>query len=96
MWQSIGDLVPKSIKKAGIEKSVSDTMVCQEFDRIAKHILGEQAKKCRAVYVKDRVLWIAVLSNSLSNELAMYEQDIMKALADKFGSSRVAGLRFMV
>jgi len=96
MWQPLGDLIPKSLKKAGIEKSVSDAMVCEEFDKLAKHILGEQAKKCRAVYVKDRVLWIAVLSSSVSNELKMYEQDILRALSDKFGKTRVLGLRFMV
>jgi len=96
MWQPLGDLIPKSLKKAGIEKSVSDAMVCDEFDKLAKHILGEAASKCRAVYVKDRVLWIAVLSSSVSNELKLYEQDVLRALSDKFGKTRVVGLRFMV
>ena len=96
MWESLGSLIPKSIQKAGIEKSVSDAMVCEEFSKIAGHILGKASNKCRAVYVKDRVLWIAVLSSSVSNELKIYEQDILRSFTDTFGPKRVVGLRFMV
>jgi hypothetical protein len=96
MWLPLSKLLPLSIKKAGIEKPVSDALVCQAFDRIAKSILGEHGEHCHAVYIKDRIIWIAVLSNSISNELKLYEQDILKALADAFGKSRVTSLRFMI
>ncbi|MBI2051098.1 MAG: DUF721 domain-containing protein [Parcubacteria group bacterium] len=96
MWEPVGNLVPKSLRKAGISRAVSDALVCEEFDAIAKHVLGEAASKCRAVYVKDRCLWVAVLSNSVSNELKMCEQDIIAALKERFGSGRVSELRFMV
>ncbi|OJI07122.1 hypothetical protein BK004_01735 [bacterium CG10_46_32] len=96
MWESIGSLVPKSVQKAGISKSISDAMVCEEFDKIAAHILGAAASKCRAVYLKDHTLWVAVLSNSVSSELKMYEQDILKALVERFGENHVSSLRFMI
>jgi|TARA_B100001971_G_C18216808_1_gene554429 hypothetical protein len=96
MWESLGNLIPKSIKKAGIQKSVSDAMVCEEFNNIAKNILGEASEHCHAVYIKEGCLWIAVLSNSVSNELKIYEQDILKAFEDRFGKDRVASLRFMI
>lgn len=95
MWEPLSSLISKSVHKAGIASSVSDAMVCEEFDTIAEHILGPLASKCRAVYVKDRTLWVAVLSNSVSNELKLYEQDILRALADAFGPRRVVELRFM-
>ena len=95
MWQPLGNLIPDSIKKAGIGKQISDAMVCEEFNSLAKHILGTAAEHCRAVYIKDRCLWIAVLSSVVSNELKLYEADIMKGLANKFGAERVTGLRFM-
>lgn len=95
MWQPLGNLIPDSIKKAGIGKQISDAMVCDEFNQIAKHILGQAAEHCRAVYIKDRCLWVAVLSSVVSNELKLYEGDILKGLADKFGRERVVGLRFM-
>ena len=95
MWQPLSNLIPQSIKKAGIAKSVDDAMVCDEFNQIAKHILGPAAEHCRAVYIKDRCLWVAVLSSVVSNELKLYEGDILKGLSDKFGSQRVVGLRFM-
>jgi hypothetical protein len=96
MWESLGDLIPKSVKKAGIEKNITDAMICDEFAKIAHHILGDSARKCRAVYVKDRTLWVAVLSNTVSNELKMYEQDVLNALSDKFGKGHIEQLRFMV
>jgi len=96
MWEPVGNLVPKSLHKAGISRAVSDALVCEEFDAIAKHILGGLASKCRAVYIKDRCLWVAVLSNSVSNELKMCEQDVLAALKERFGQNRVSGLRFMV
>lgn len=95
MWQSISALIPQVIKKAGIGKQISDAMVCAEFDKVAAHILGDSAEHCRAVYLKDRTLWVAVLSSAVSNELRLYESDILKALDEKCGPGRVTGLRFM-
>lgn len=95
MWQSLGSIIPHQIKKAGIARQISDALVCEEFDKIARSIFGDAAEHCRAVYVKDTVLWVAVLSSSLSNELKIYEQDILRALEDKFGKNRIAQLRFM-
>ncbi|MDP3995063.1 MAG: DUF721 domain-containing protein [bacterium] len=96
MWEPIGNLVPKSVHKAGITGAVNDALVCEEFDSMTTHILGEAAAKCRAVYIKDTTLWVAVLSNAVSNELKMYEQDIIRALKERFGSGRISGLRFMI
>lgn len=95
MWQPLGNLISDSIKKSGIGKQVSDALICEEFQKIAYHILGEAAEHCQAIYLKDRCLAIAVLSKSVSNELKLYEADILKALADKFGEGRVEGLRFL-
>ncbi|MBI4122498.1 MAG: DUF721 domain-containing protein [Parcubacteria group bacterium] len=96
MWQPLSSLIPKAIQKAGIEKSVSDAMVCEEFDRIARRLLGGAAEHCHAVYLKNRTLWVAVLSNAVSNELKLSERDILKALAEEFGADKVVGVRFMM
>ncbi|MBU2575738.1 DUF721 domain-containing protein [Patescibacteria group bacterium] len=96
MWEPLGNLIPKIIKKAGIAQQISDALICEEFDKIARNILGQASKHCRAIYVKDHVLWVASLSGSASNELKMREQDILRALADKFGADKVVQLRFIV
>lgn len=96
MWEPVSRLIPKSVHKAGIARAVSDALVCEEFDTIARHILGEAASKCRAIYVKDRCLWVAVLSNAVSNELKLYEQDILRVFRERFGAGRITELRFMV
>ena len=95
MWQSLGDLIPQHLKKAGIEKSVADALVCEEFQKIATHILGPASEHCQAIYLKDRCLAIAVLSKAVSNELKLYEADVLKALAERFGPGRVVEMRFL-
>ncbi|MDP1709411.1 MAG: DUF721 domain-containing protein [Candidatus Komeilibacteria bacterium] len=95
MWQSLGDLIPQSLKKSGIHKAIDEAMLLEEFNQIAKHILDNGPEQCRAVYIKDHYLWIAVLSKAAANELKFSETDILKALADKFGEGRVLGLRFI-
>jgi predicted nucleic acid-binding Zn ribbon protein len=96
MWLPLKNLISPSLKKAGIAKSVSDAMVCEEFNKIAAHILGNEAEHCRAVYLKEGNLTVAVLSGSAANELKLYEHDILRALAERFGERKVAGLRFMM
>ena len=95
MWKSLGDIIPSNLQKAGIKKSISDAMICEEFSTVATHILGPAAEKCHAVYIKDHILWIAVLSDAVSNELKLYEQDILKALSESFGEHTVTQLRFL-
>lgn len=95
MWQSLGDLLPQSLKKSGLHKAIDEAMLLQEFNEVAKHVLGGQSEQCRAVYIKDRYLWVAVLTKAAANELKFSETDILKALADKCGEGRVLGLRFL-
>lgn len=96
MWQPLSRLIPQSLKKAGVAKQVSDAMVCEEFNKIATHILGGESEHCRAAYLKDNNLTVAVLSGSAANELKLYEADILRALAERFGEGKVVGLRFMM
>jgi predicted nucleic acid-binding Zn ribbon protein len=95
MWQPLGNLISDSIKKSGIGKQISDALICEEFQKIVVHILGPAAEHCHAVYIKDRTLWVAVLSSAVSNELKLYEADILKGLADKLGPEKVTGFRFI-
>ncbi len=96
MWDKVSNLIPNSIKKAGIAKQISDSLVCDEFNLIAKNILGETSSKCRAVYIKSGCLWVAVLSSSVSSELKIYEQDILKAMEERFGPGRVKEIKYMI
>ncbi len=95
MWQQLSGLISDSLKKSGIVKQVNDALICEEFNKIAAHILGEAAEHCRAVYIKDRCLWVAVLSSAVANELKLYEADVLKALAERFGQGRVEQMRFL-
>ncbi len=95
MWNAFGDLLPQNLQKAGIKQAITDAMICEEFQTVAQHILGTASEKCHAVYIKDRALWVAVLSSAVSNELKLYEQDILKALAESCGPHAVAQLKFL-
>jgi len=95
MWKGLSELLPQTLKRAGIEKSVSDAVVCDSFSDIAKNLIGESAEHCKALYIKDSILWVAVLSSSVSSELSIYEHDIIQALSDEFGSGKVVKVRYV-
>ena len=95
MWLPLSNLIPPALRKAGIAGQVNNSIVCEEFNKIAGAILGEMAQRAQAVYLKNRELHVAVLSSVVSSELKLYEQDILKALADKFGAGKVERIRFL-
>jgi hypothetical protein len=97
MIDSIKNLLGDSIKKAGISDQVEASVVCEEFDKIAVEILGDQVKdKLRALYVKNQTLTIAVMSSVMGQEIKLHEHEILEKLNQKTGQNKVERLRFLV
>jgi hypothetical protein len=94
---SIKNLLDDSIRKAGISDQVEASIVCEEFNKIALEILGEQVKgKLKALYVKNQTLTIAVMSSSIGQEIKLHEAAILEKLNQKTGPNKVERLRFLV
>lgn len=100
MWSSfssIKDVMNRSIKQKGLSSKVEATLILEEFDVIAKKIWDKEvAKDMKALYVKNRILNIAVLNSILAQEIKMREQLILTELKRKFGVNKVVSIRVVI
>jgi hypothetical protein len=97
MIDTIKNLLGGSIKNAGISDQVEAAVVCEDFNKIAVEILGENVKdKLKALYVKNKTLTIAVMSSALGQEIKLHEHEILEKLNQKTGKNKVERLRFLV
>lgn len=97
MVEQIGNLLSKSINKAGIGEQVKAAVVCDQFDQIVYDLLGNKIKeKARAMYVKNNTLTVAVMSSAVGQEIKLHEQEILEKLHQKAGGKSVERLRFLV
>jgi len=83
---SIASIIPKTIKKAGIENQIASTQVLDIFEKYKGVFLHPAlAIKVRAAYFQNNILNIASLSTEASRELASREFDIMAFINEKLG-----------
>jgi len=94
---SIKSLLSGSIQRSGAAPQIEASIVCEEFNKIALEILGQDVKdKVKALYIKNNTLSIAVMSSALGQEIKLHELEILQKLNQKTGQNKVERLRFLV
>ena len=97
MPEPIGNLLNKTINKAGIGEQVGAAVVCDAFNTIMKDVIGDKSEgRAKAMYVKNKTLSIAVMSSAMGQEIKLHEQEILEQLDKKVGRGKVERLRFLV
>ena len=95
MFVPIKDLLPKSIKNAGIEKQVEAAMIIEKFHQILQEMFGRKAVgRARAVYFKNGILTISSTSSVLIQEIYLKQKQIIKKINEKFGKIIVNNFKF--
>ena len=96
MFQPIGNLLGKSIKKSGASRQIEAAIVVEEATNILSKIIGkEAASRVRIMHLKDKALTIACLSSVLSQEIKLHQQELVNKLNKKFGREIVEKIRFL-
>ena len=96
MFKSIKDILPKSIKKAGIKDKVEDGLAISKFNRIVAEVLEIKIKnKLRPLYLKQGFLVVACLDNELVKKLRSKENEIISKINWELRKTVVRGLRFL-
>ncbi len=96
MFQPIGNLLGKSIKKSGASRQIEAAIVVEEATNILSKIIGkEAANRVRIMHLKDKALTIACLSSVLSQEIKLHQQELVNKLNKKFGREIVEKIRFL-
>lgn len=100
MWSSfssLSDVIKKNVEKKGFAKQVENTLILEEFNKIAEKIWDKEiAAEMKAVYIKNKILFVAVLNSILSQEIKMRENLILSELTRKFGKGKVNGVRSVI
>lgn len=96
-FQKLENLLPKSVKKAGIVNQVSAAIVCDKFIKVLNEVFDERVtKKVKPMYIKNKTLTIAVLNSVLAQEIKLHEPEILEKLNEKGKEKVVESLRFLV
>ncbi|HEX9664490.1 MAG TPA: DUF721 domain-containing protein [Patescibacteria group bacterium] len=91
----INKILKNSIKKSGLEPQIEASLVLEEAGQILYAIFGDKiVNQARPLYVKNKILTIAVLSSIVSQELKLRESEIIDKINKKFEKNLVARLRF--
>jgi len=97
MWHSFDSLksvLQRNIKQKGLAGKVENTLILEEFEKIAREIWGEViARDMKPIYVKQNILYIAVLNSTVGQEIMLRKKLIISELTRKFGTDKVTDLR---
>jgi len=96
-WQKLENLLPKSIKKAGVDSQVSAAVICDDFIKVLSEVFDERVtKKVKPMYIKNKTLTIAVMNSVLAQEIKLHEPEILKKMNVPGKEKIVERLRFLV
>lgn len=92
----LSDLLGKSVRRKGLSSQVEAAMILELFQQKAKMLFDESLlESMRPLYVKDRILTIAVLSPALAQEIRLNEPAILAYINEKAGRGAIEHLRFL-
>lgn len=95
-WSSINDIANSSLEKKGIKSQIQESLVLQKANELIRDFFGSEFQdKARAIYFKDSILTIAVLSDDLYNMMQNQQDELVAILNSKFSANIVSTLKFL-
>lgn len=95
--QSIGSIIPKTVRRAGIDGRIVSSQVISIFERIKDSFLdSELSRQVQAVYFEDNILNIASLSTRATQDLTKKAEKIIEKLNDLVGQKVVEKIKIIV
>lgn len=95
--ESISSLLRTRIKDPHIYKNLQIAKTLRCFDELMEEIFDKKiASYIKSVFLKDRVLGVAVKSSVISQELKIIEDDLIKAVNNKVGRDVVGGIMYII
>lgn len=96
-FKSLGDILPKHVKKQGIGEQLEATVMLEYFMTKAKELWGSDVEQdMKPMYVKNKTLTVAVTNAPLAQELKLHEAEILEYITKKAGFDAVERLRYLL
>lgn len=97
MFLPLRNLLGHSIKRAKIEPQVEATQVMAVFDSISRQIWGQAiSEHIKPLYIINRCLSVAVLSNIYAQEIRLREREIIAEINAKMKKEVVTRIRCLL
>lgn len=91
------NLLPHSLKRNKIFAQVEAVQIIEEFNKIAKLAWGKDVdQEVKALYVKDRVLTVAVLGSVVASEIRLNKGNIINSINEYFSQKVLTDLRIIM
>lgn len=93
---NIGKIIPKAVKSAGIEVSLNEAKLLDNFNETAVKVFGEDVlKKIKPLYIKNGTLMVACLSDLLATRIRDNERRFLYELNKPFHKGVIEKIRFL-
>jgi hypothetical protein len=84
MFNDIRSIIPKAIERAGLSKKVSEVDLFEVFSQTIDNYLSEEdRKKVRPVFFRDKILFIASLSDRATKRINQNKEKIIAIIKEK-------------
>ena len=81
--QSLGDAIREFLHSYNLEDKLNETKVIQSWGKVVGPLVEKHTQE---LYIKNRILFVKVLSSALRQELSFSRSKIVKALNDEVKS----------
>ncbi len=95
MLESLGKLLPKSLSRSTVGKSVEASMVVETAATAMKEVFGENAGMLHIVSFKNGILKISCDASVYAEELRLREQETIDALNAHIGSAVIQTIKIV-
>lgn len=91
------NLLPQALKKNKISAQVEASLVLEEFEKAAVKKWGEKIRnEAKAMYLKNKILYVAVLSSVVASELKMHTNYLITLINETTGNETVKDIRLLM
>lgn len=88
-WNSFKDLAQTKATQQPVYQQAQSSLVITEANKLIAELFPASANKAQAVYLKDKTLTMAVLTDNLAIDLLNKKQDFLQKLNKKFNNTVV-------
>lgn len=92
---SIKNILPTSLKRAGILSRVSAVAITAEAEQVLTEVLGPGKQHCKALYVKNTILTVASLRPAISEEIRFREAEILLKINNRIDPPGIEKIRLI-
>lgn len=95
-FTAVSEIINKKFGRSNFSKNVTAALVCEGFDKILIEMWSEKMENlAKAMYLKEKVLFVACLAPTVAQEIKMREREIIRRMEIKFGVEVVRGIRLI-